>query len=276
MTSCFITGTEMTRNDMTGHEMNSHDRALSIFDLDDTLLDGDSASLFCRYLVQCGLADTAFLAQEAELMARYAEQTLSMPEYVAFMLTPLRRLSQAQVARLMPAYVENLIRPRLYPQALELLGHLRRERHRLLIVSATPAFIVRAVGQALGINEVLAIELVVDANGCFDGRIAGVPTFREGKVERLLQWLEQQQLSLAGAHFYSDSINDLALLERVDFPFATNPDAQLARVAQARDWPLLRWSRAEATEMDNREGCGRTGCSDGRNPCTPGVLLTDV
>lgn len=214
---------------------------LAIFDLDETLLCGDSASLFCRFLADSGLADADFLVREQALMQRYACGSLSMPDYVAFLLQPLQRLSTAEIDALLPDFVSRYIEPRIYPQARTLLAELRAQGQLPLIISATPAFIVRAVAQALGVQELLAIELETSAGGYYSGAIAGIPSYREGKVIRLQQWLAERDEPLEGAAFYTDSINDLPLLERVDRPIATNPDPRLTQIANARGWPLLRW-----------------------------------
>lgn len=218
---------------------------LALFDLDETLVRGDTASLFCRFMVDTGLADGTFVDHEQELMQRYADETLSMPEYVAFMLKPLRHIPEGEVKALMPAFFDGYVRDRIYPQARALIEHQREKGHYPLIISATPTFLVQAVGLALGVSEVLAIDLEIDERGCYSGAIRGIPTYREGKVSRLHAWLEQQQRTLENASFYTDSINDLALLEQVDNPFATNPDARLMKIAERRGWPILRWDDPE-------------------------------
>ncbi|TCK08627.1 HAD family hydrolase [Marinobacterium mangrovicola] len=218
---------------------------LAIFDLDETLVRGDTASLFCRFMVDTGLADGTFVDQEQELMQRYADETLSMPEYVAFMLKPLRHIPAAEVQALMPAFIDGYVRHRIYPQARALIQHQREKGRFPLIISATPAFLVQAVAGELGVADVLAIDLELSERGRYTGAIEGIATYREGKVSRLHAWLEQQQKTLDGARFYTDSINDLALLEQVDSPFATNPDERLTKIAERRGWPILRWDDPE-------------------------------
>ncbi|MFT5719735.1 MAG: HAD superfamily hydrolase (TIGR01490 family) [Motiliproteus sp.] len=215
---------------------------LAIFDLDETLVCGDCSSRFCEYLERTGLIDApGFVEGERALMDDYRQQRLSMEAYIAFILAPLATMSADQIATLMPTFVDRCISDHIYPQALALLNAHHRRGDRILIISASADFIVQAVAESLGVRDVLAIDLERTPEGHYSGHIRGVPSYREGKVVRLHAWLEQQSETLAGAYFYSDSINDLPLLERVDNPVATNPDRCLAELANRRGWPVLDW-----------------------------------
>jgi len=215
---------------------------LAIFDLDGTLIKADSASLWSQFMVESGIVETAdFLQQEEALMQLYAAGELDMTDYMSFSLAPLKGKSEAQISAMVPGFIEHWIRPCIYPQAFSLLDTLKVRGYRLLVISATAEFLVRPIAQALGISEVLAIDLEFDSDGCHTGRTSGILTFREGKVLRLQQWLQQHQLSLQDARFYSDSINDLPLLESIDYPVATNPDPQLRKIAAERGWQQLDW-----------------------------------
>ncbi|OUS38868.1 hypothetical protein A9R01_02775 ['Osedax' symbiont bacterium Rs2_46_30_T18] len=215
--------------------------ALRIFDLDETLVRCDSSSLFCEYLVERGLVDDVlYLETERKLMEQYTNQQLLIDDYIKFQLAPLSKLTIAAVDELADDFVFTKMRQWIYPQGRELLKQLSLQGHRLLIISATAAFIVRAVARELGVEDVLAIDLQ-EINNQYSGVIQGVPSYREGKVTRLKQWLQQHKLSLADAHFYSDSMNDLPLLELVDNPVVTNPGARLKQIAAQRDWQLLQW-----------------------------------
>lgn len=216
--------------------------ALVIFDLDETLLAGDSSSLFCHFLVEQGLADQPFIVKEQQLMALYSQQQLSMDDYIAFQLSPLASISVADIEVLLPTFVANYIAPRFYPEALELIAQLRAQGDRILVISATAAFIVRAACQHLGIDDVIAIELEESEAGYYTGQIRGIPSYREGKVTRLKAWLNSQNETLENASFYSDSINDLPLLEAVPHPIATNPDDLLKQTAIERTWQTLTWT----------------------------------
>ena len=220
--------------------------ALAIFDLDETLVAGDSASLFCRFLVDHGFAGDEFIEGDQAFSQQYSAGTLDMRDYVRFQLQPLMHLEKQQVDALMPVFVNEYLAPRVYADARRLLAERRAQGKRLVIISATAAFIVRAVAKELGVEDVLAIELqeTFDSDTSkarYNGEVAGIPSFREGKIIRLKAWLEEQGESMDGAYFYSDSMNDLPLLELVEHPVATNPDKSLSELAVFRGWQLIRW-----------------------------------
>ncbi|WP_027856707.1 HAD family hydrolase [Marinobacterium jannaschii] len=215
---------------------------LAVFDLDETLVQADSASLWSRYLVEQGyVTEPGFLQKESELMELYAAGKLDMADYMSFSLSPLKGKPAAEIRAMLPQFIESWIKPRIYPQAFDLLSDLNQRGYRLLIISATAEFLVRPIALELGVADVLAIDSEYDDRGCHSGRTRGILTFREGKVLRLQQWLSDQGLTLEGARFYSDSMNDLPLLERVDHPVATNPDSRLHRLATDRNWEILDW-----------------------------------
>jgi len=214
---------------------------LAIFDLDETLIATDSGSAWIEYLADNGLVDESFIARDAAYMELYNAGELSMEDYMAFSLEPVQGKTRPQLAELMPDFVEQKIVPHIYLQAAPLFAELRQSGHRILIISATVNFVVEAIAQHLGVEDVLAIDIEYNADGRITGRTEGVLSFREGKVIRLQQWLEQTGESLQDAHFYSDSINDLPLLEFVDQPFATNPHPRLQPIAEQQGWPILDW-----------------------------------
>ncbi|MCJ8341225.1 MAG: HAD-IB family hydrolase [Pseudomonadales bacterium] len=214
---------------------------LRIFDLDETLVRCDSSSLFCEYLVERNLVeDAAYLTKERQLMELYSNQKLQIDDYIKFQIAPLAMLKKAEIEQLAVEFVAAKMRQWIYPEARELLRELSLQGHRIVIISATVAFIVRAIAKELGVEDVIGIDLQ-EVNGQYTGAIKGVPSYREGKVTRLQQWLQEHRQSLTQAHFYSDSINDLPLLELVDTPVVTNPDTGLAKIANERNWQLLNW-----------------------------------
>ncbi len=215
--------------------------SLAIFDLDETLLAGDSCTLFCEFLVNEGLVSAEFLQQDALMMERYHAQTLVLNDYISFLMSPILHLSVSDIDALMPRFVEHYITPRIYPEARQLLAEYQQQGVRVLIISATCEFIVNAIAKKLAVSDVLAIQLQTLDNR-YSGNVVGVPTFQQGKVTRLQHWLTEQQESINGALFYSDSINDLPLLELVEYPIATNPDHQLMAIAIERRWPVLQWN----------------------------------
>lgn len=214
---------------------------LAIYDLDETLVAGDSCSLFCEFLLAEGIMDESFVQRDRDFMAIYMIGQLEQADYIKFFIGELKHLSIQQIEDLLPRFVETCIKPSIYPQALELIATHKQRGLRPLIISATSAFIVRAAALALDIEDYLAIELEAES-GHYTGRIDGIPPFREGKVIRLKTWLEEQSESLDGAYFYTDSINDLPLMEQVDNPIATNPDPKLTEISEQKGWPVVRWN----------------------------------
>lgn len=216
--------------------------ALAIFDLDETLIHGDCASLWAVEMTKLGWADgEAFIAREQELMRLYAAGELAMEDYMAFTLAPLVGRTPEEVAHVVEPFVEDVIEPIFYSDASRTLAAHREAGDRLLVISASAHFLVSAIAERFGIDEVLAIDLELQ-HGFYSGRTQGVLTYREGKVTRLQAWLAEQSENLAGASFYSDSRNDLPLLQLVDRPFAVNPDPTLRAHAEQAGWPILNWS----------------------------------
>lgn len=216
--------------------------ALAIFDLDETLIDGDCASLWAREMAKIGWVDgESFLRKDAELMAEYAFGTLSMEDYMAFSLAPLVGRTADEVEHVVEPFVEDVIEPLIYSDAMRCVAEHRRAGDRILVISASAEFLVNAVAARLGIENVLAIQLE-EQHGFYNGHTRGVLSYREGKVVRLREWAEAEGESLDGAHFYSDSINDLPLLEQVTHPYVVNPDPLLQAHAEAKGWPRLTWA----------------------------------
>ena len=215
--------------------------ALAIFDLDETLIHGDCASLWSEEMAKLGWVDgESFLQKDHELMALYAEGKLAMEDYMAFSLSPLVGRSAEEVAFVVEPYVEDVIEPLFYSDATRCLATHRAAGDRILIISASAHFLVSAIAARLKVDDVLAID-IEEQHGTYSGRTRGVLTYREGKVTRLQAWLEEQGESLDGAYFYSDSRNDLPLLQLVSQPYAVNPDPVLRRHAEQAGWPILSW-----------------------------------
>jgi len=213
---------------------------LALFDLDDTLVDGDCSNLWSRYMVQLGWADEAFAIEETGMLAAYHRGELDMDAYMAFTLAPLKGRYQQEVAREIDAFIHQEVAPRIFAGVPQLLDSHRGRGHRLLIISASGAHLVEPIARRLGIDEVIAIELETE-NGRYTGCTRGILSYRQGKVTRLEQWLRQTAQTLEGSYFYSDSHNDLPLLEQVTHPRPTNPDPQLGRIAAERNWRAHHW-----------------------------------
>ena len=212
---------------------------LAIFDLDHTLIDGDSDYLWGEYLVANGHVDAhEYRERNRRFYEDYQRGELDNDRYLAFALEPLTRFRRAELDAWRGDYVETWIRPRIAPRAPALLERHRREGHLLMIISATNRFITEPIAALLDVPHLLSTEPEVVGDR-YTGRTIGPVTYREGKVEALRAWLARNGRSLDGSHFYSDSINDLPLLEAVDNPVAVQPDAELAAIAKARNWPVI-------------------------------------
>lgn len=212
---------------------------LAIFDLDHTLLAGDSDHAWGQFLIDREVVDAeSYRRANERYYAQYRAGTLDIFEFLAFALKPLARHERDQLDAWHREFVATRIRPMITPAARALVEQHRRQGHTLMIVTATNRFVTAPIAREFGIDHLLATE-PEEVDGRFTGRVAGTPCYREGKVARLRQWLEQNRETLAGSWFYSDSHNDLPLLELVDHPVAVNPDDVLRREAAARRWPVL-------------------------------------
>jgi HAD superfamily hydrolase (TIGR01490 family) len=213
--------------------------ALAIFDLDNTLLAGDSDYSWGQFLVQHKLVDPASYEQaNKKFFQDYQNGRLDIYEYSAFCFTPLTRYSMDELARFHAMFMDEFIRPMITDQARELVARHRQQQDDLLVITATNSFITRPVVRELGIDTLLATDPKIVA-GRYTTEIDGTPCYKEGKVTRLEEWLAHTGKTLAGSWFYTDSVNDLALLELVDNPVAVDPDQELARIARDRNWPVI-------------------------------------
>ena len=212
---------------------------LAIFDLDNTLIGGDSDHLWGCFVCETGLVNsTDFAARNEQFYADYLAGTLDIDAYLRFALSPLVGRSRSELDALHREFMASKIEPILLPRAAELVASHRSRGHELIIITATNSFITRPIAQAIGISELLACEGEI-INGRYTGEPLGIPTYREGKVKRLREWLKHRETSLDGAWFYSDSFNDLPLLEVVDNPVAVDPDDTLRERAQQEGWPVI-------------------------------------
>ncbi len=215
---------------------------LALFDLDHTLLPIDSDQSWGEFTVRLGWHDPdTFLKRNNEFYAHYQAGTLNIHDYVRFASEAFCQRGPAVAAQAHAQFMREVIQPAIRPEALALVQKHRDAGDRVLIITATNEFVTRPIARAFGVEELIAVELVRDAQGWFTNEISGVPTLREGKVQRLQQWLTTQGLDWTDVDttFYSDSRNDLPLLERVNQPVATNPDDTLRAVALEKGWPIL-------------------------------------
>ena len=215
---------------------------LALFDLDHTLLPIDSDYSWGVFTQHIGWTDPVqFKRRNDEFYEHYKAGTLDIHDYVRFATDALRKRGPAEAASAHQRFMREVIGPQLLPQALELVRSHQRRGDEVVIVTATNEFVTRPIAEAFGVSELIAVELERGPGGWYTGAIRGVPSARGGKVTRVEQWLAATGRSWADVEttFYSDSSNDLPLLERVDHPVATNPDDRLRALAQERGWRIL-------------------------------------
>ena len=215
---------------------------LALFDLDNTLLTGDSDYEWGQFLVDRGVLErAAYEAQNRAYYEQYVQGTLDIHEYLGFALRPLAEHSPEQLARWHAEFMRDRVLPMITPAARELVRRHLREADLCAIVTATNRFVTAPIAREFGIAHLIATEPEC-RGGRFTGRVAGTPCFREGKLRCLEQWLGGQARRLEDfgeSVFYSDSHNDLPLLERVTRPVAVDPDEALAAEAARRGWAVL-------------------------------------
>ena len=212
---------------------------LAIFDLDNTLLSCDSDFEWGQFLVKKNLVD----AKEYDKANRYfydayQQGTLDIAEFSAFSFKPLSMQSMETLKQLHDEYMQTVIKPHITKQSRALIQQHKERGDTLMIITATNSFITRPIATELGINHLLATEPKV-IDGQYTTQIDGIACFKEGKVKRLELWLKENNEDLKGSIFYSDSHNDLSLLEKVDTAVAVDPDDTLREIAMKRNWEII-------------------------------------
>jgi HAD superfamily hydrolase (TIGR01490 family) len=212
---------------------------LAIFDLDNTLLAGDSDYLWGQFLVEQGIVPQEdYERANQAFYQEYLEGTLDIHRFLAFQLAPLSQHKLSQLEKWRAQYLEEKIHPIILPQAQKLLASHRAQGHTLLIITATNRFLTEPIAHRLGVDDLIATEPEV-RNGRYTGQVKGIPSYRGGKVIRLEDWLKKQALVPDLSWFYSDSHNDIELLEWVTYPIAVDPDEILKAHARAKGWTIL-------------------------------------
>jgi HAD superfamily hydrolase (TIGR01490 family) len=212
---------------------------LALFDLDNTLLDGDSDHAWAQFLIEEGILHAGeYHAKNEWFSERYKDGTLDIHEFLDFQLAPIARRPRAQLDAWHQEFMQRKVRPMILPQAPELIA--RHFDAATAIVTATNRFITAPIAAELGVPKLIATD-IEEVDGMFTGKPRGTPTFREGKIERVNEWLAERGHTLGDyeSWFYSDSLNDLPLLERVTHPVAVDPDATLRAHAVERGWPVI-------------------------------------
>lgn len=219
---------------------------LALFDLDHTLLPCDSDYEWGQFLARIGVVDSDYYAKQNERFYEdYKEGRLNIQEFLRFALKPLAEHSRTQLEEWHNAFMEEVIQGQLRQKALDLVKHHQDAGDLCCVITATNSFVTRPIVERFGIKHLIATEPATkndSPSSNYTGEVKGRPNFREGKIYNLQHWLANQNLSLdqlAHSYFYSDSMNDLPLLEQVSHPVATNPDDRLRQEATQRGWPIL-------------------------------------
>jgi HAD superfamily hydrolase (TIGR01490 family) len=215
---------------------------LTLFDLDHTLLDGDTDILWCDFLLQRGAIDRAqFEARNKLLEREYQAGTVSAQTFSEFYVSTLAGRTRAHWEPMRREFLDSVIAPRIGRAAHDLVARHRSAGDLVVLTTATNRFLAELTAAHLGLPHLIATDCEMADEGHFTGRIAGTLNMRDGKVTRLHEWLAAQRMDLRDCEstFYSDSINDLPLLSMVRHPVAVNPDMRLAAIAAERGWPVL-------------------------------------
>ena len=219
---------------------NSHKR-LVLFDLDNTLLYGDSDFAWAQFLIEKGVLDRElYQAQNDVFMKAYENGSLDIQAFLEFQLKPLSRHARRELDAWHTDFMKTKILPMISQKARDLVASHSQADSLLAIITATNSFITAPIAAQLGVPNLIA-TVPEEINGEFTGNVIGIPCFREGKIQRLKAWLEKRDLNFANLEswFYSDSLNDLPLLKVVHRPVAVDPDATLRKHAQDKGWPII-------------------------------------
>lgn len=212
---------------------------LALFDLDNTLLGGDSDHAWGDFLVRCGRVDGGeYQCRNDRFFRDYQAGCLDIGAYLRFALAPLATLEMSELVQLHARFMAEVVSDMILPKAEALLARHRAAGDRLVVITSTSRFVVEPICARLGVDDLIATE-PEQVGGRYTGNVQGVPCYRDGKVVRLREWLATTGVDANGSYFYSDSSNDLPLLEWVDNPIAVDPDPHLAAVARAAGWPVI-------------------------------------
>jgi HAD superfamily hydrolase (TIGR01490 family) len=212
---------------------------LAIFDLDNTLIAGDSDHAWGEFLVAQGLVDGVwYKAQNDKFYADYCTGQLDIIAYSEFVFGFLAQHDMLYLQQLHQQFMAQVIQPLMLPKAQALIQQHRAAGDYLLIITATNRFITQPIGESLGISELLATEPKFE-NGRYTGKVEGIPCYKEGKITRYQAWLAAKNMRFEQVYFYSDSHNDLPLLSIVDTPVVVDPDDTLKHYAEQHSWPML-------------------------------------
>ena len=215
--------------------------SLAIFDLDNTLIGGDSDFLWGEFIGEEGIVDAnAYRKKNEYFYQQYDLGTLDIYAWLEFCLEPLTRYSMTELQELHHRFMIQKIEPILLDKAQNCINRHKERGDTVLVITASTSFVTAPIVKKYGINHLLATEPEINA-GRYTGGVSGIPCFQSGKVDKLIPWLQKNGETLTGSTFYSDSHNDLPLLELVDNPVAVNADKILTKIAEKKGWEILNW-----------------------------------
>ena len=210
---------------------------LTIFDLDNTLLAGDSDRAWGQYIVEKKIVSDAFLVESEKFYNSYYEGDLDIDGFLAFCLKPLTENKLSELLELRKGFIEDKIKPMMLEEAIRTVEQKKIEGP-VIIATATNSFVTRPIADLFKIKDLIATEFVIRDNE-FTGEVDGIPCFREGKVKKVEEWVEANGYDLSNATFYSDSFNDLPLLEKVETAIVVDGDDKLIEQAKNNDWECI-------------------------------------
>ena len=215
--------------------------SLAIFDLDNTLIGGDSDFLWGEFLGEEGVVEAnAYRKKNEYFYQQYDLGTLDIYAWLEFCLEPLTRYSMTELQELHHRFMIQKIEPILLDKAQNCINRHKERGDTVLVITASTSFVTAPIVKKYGINHLLATEPEIKA-GRYTGGVSGMPCFQSGKIDKLMPWLQKNEETLTGSTFYSDSHNDLPLLELVDNPVAVNADKILTQIAEKKGWKVLNW-----------------------------------
>ena len=215
--------------------------SLAIFDLDNTLIGGDSDFLWGEFLGEEGVVDVnAYRKKNEYFYQQYDLGVLDIYAWLEFCLEPLSRYSMKELQEFHHRFMIQKIEPIMLDKAQNCINQHKERGDTVLVMTASNSFVTAPIAKKYGINQMLATEPEIKA-GRYTGGVSGIPCFQSGKVDKLMPWLQKNEETLTGSTFYSDSHNDLPLLELVDNPVAVNADKILTKIAEKKGWEVLNW-----------------------------------
>ena len=214
---------------------------LAIFDLDHTLLPFDSDENWNKFLIEHNAVDADYYKKNNEHFYQdYLNACLDIRAYQRFASEILQNYPLSQVNEWRDQYVQDIVKPQLQTKALECIQAYKNERFHTMIISATNTFLVEPIAALHHVDSFLGCEFEI-IDGCYTGELTGIPTYKDGKIKALDMWLDRQNIKAEVIHFYSDSINDLPLLERANQAFVVDADVRLTMLAKEKGWPVIRF-----------------------------------